>query len=184
MLIQFIGDETIAGDVFHGNAKQNLNPRVNLLPSVAEQVRNSPNKPAECYENLKMAAGSSALEQRLYSPSSKAQVKNLQRNAKEKKGDSDIYQILLRLSQEYSDMKLFVINPRVLVVQIDQEMLKYGRHLLKNISWKRGGGLQMISYDTQFKVSLLKIIFMNLRSIVRDILVKFKDIYLNFTLYI
>ena len=122
------------------------------MPSVAEQVRNSPNKPAMTYENMKMKAGATSIEQRLYSPSSKAQVKNLQRNAKMRKGDSDIYQILLRLSQEYRDMTLFVINPRILVVQIDKEMLRYARSLLKNISFKKGGGHQMISCDTQYKI--------------------------------
>ena len=52
-------------------------------------------------------------------------------------------------------MKLLVINPRLLVVQIDDEMIKYAKHVLSSVSWKKGGGLQMISYDTQFKVGTL-----------------------------
>ena len=152
VLIQFIGNEKLSSDVYHGNSKVNFKPRINLLPSVGEEVRTSENKPAMTYEKLKMAAGATSLEQRLYSPSSKAQVKNLQRNLKVRRGDSDVLQCLVRLSQEYPDMKLLSINPSLLVVQIDPQMQLYVRHLLKNVSWTRGGGLQAVSYDTQFKV--------------------------------
>ena len=117
VLIQYIGDETVAGEVIHGNAKKNKTPRVPLLPSTAQAVRDSPNKPARCYEDMKMAAGATSVDQRLYSPASKAQVKNLKRNAKLQKGETDTMNILLELSQEFPDLQLLMINPRVLVVQ-------------------------------------------------------------------
>ena len=68
------------------------------------------------------------------------------------RGDNDTMAILLRLSQEFSDIKLLMVSPRDLMVQIDDEMSKYARQLLKTVSWEEGGGLQLVGYNTQFRV--------------------------------
>ena len=53
-------------------------------------------------------------EQRLKTPSSKSQVKSLQTNFK-------------RMSREYPSVKLFVVSPRLILVQTEPEMIEYAR---------------------------------------------------------
>ena len=153
VLIQFIGNHELADGppVVHGNNKRlNPKPRVNILPSMAESIRNSKEKPSVIYENLRMTAGSSSLQQHLYSPSSKQQIKDLQKNSRMEKGENDTYSILLRIAQEFPDVKLLMLCPRVLMVQIHPEITQYARNIFRNLSFKDGGGLQMVGYDTQF----------------------------------
>ena len=45
-----------------------------------------------------------------------------------------------------------MIVPRLLIVAIDDEMVKQARELLQSVSWVEGGGLQLVSYDTQFDI--------------------------------
>ena len=98
VLIQFTGDETLSSPLIHGNSKHNK-PRVNLLPSVAKQVRNSTETLAIIYENLRMTAGSTVLEQNLFSPISKQQVKSLKKNDRNVRGENDSISKLIRKSQ-------------------------------------------------------------------------------------
>ena len=152
VLIQFIGDEKLSKPIIHGNAKSaQARPRLNILPSIAETVRNSKDTPAIIYENLRLSAGNTALEQRLFSPHSKSQIKNLRRYDKFTQGHSDAISILLRISQEYKDVKFMMVNPRLMLVQIDDEMSNYARNLLE-LGWEEGGCLQLIGYDTQFRI--------------------------------
>ena len=132
VLIQFIGDEKLSKPIIHGNAKSaQARPRLNILPSIAETVRNSKDTPAIIYENLRLSAGNTALEQRLFSPHSKSQIKNLRRYDKFTQGHSDAISILLRISQEYKDVKFMMVSPRLLLVQIYDELSNYARNLLE-----------------------------------------------------
>ena len=100
---------------------------------------------------MRLSAGNTALEQRLFSPHSKSQIKNLRRYDKFTQGHSDAISILLRISQEYKDVKFMMVNPRLMLVQIDDEMSNYARNLLE-LGWEEGGCLQLIGYDTQFRI--------------------------------
>ena len=58
MLIQFIGDDSLSGPVYHGNAlKSDARPRAPLLPSVASEIANSKEKPGVLYDRMRAAAG-------------------------------------------------------------------------------------------------------------------------------
>ena len=122
ILIQFIGDSNLSKPVIHGNSKSQK-PRQPVLPSTAERMKRMEGikKPARVYEEMRLTAGSTAMDQVLYSPSSKSQVKNFHRNVRSKRraaepGGGDNMVNLLRMSQEFDDIKLLVVNPRLLVV--------------------------------------------------------------------
>ena len=40
-------------------------------------------------------------------------------------------------------------------LQSHPEAIQYARHLLSEVSFQESGGLQLVSYDTQFKVTML-----------------------------
>ena len=42
-------------------------------------------------------------------------------------------------------------SPRLMLLQIDDEMSNYARNLLE-LGWEEGGCLQLIGYDTQFQI--------------------------------
>ena len=108
-----------------------------MLPSLARQVEASALKPAAIYNNLKMNAPS-AEAQRSIVPSSKEQVKQLQKNYRRLAGRDDIESILLRLSKEYRDFYLLVVAPRVVLVVANPLMVDYGRKILQTVSWSGG----------------------------------------------
>ena len=93
-------------------------PRRQILPSVAEKIRQSNKTPAVVYEELRLTVGPSSAEQLCYSPVSKAQVKNIKRTAKAKEGKSDIYQELLRLCHETKDVHLLMFSPNMPIVSV------------------------------------------------------------------
>ena len=93
-------------------------PRRQILPSVAEKIRQSNKTPAVVYKELRLTVGPSRAEQLCYSPVSKAQVKNIKRTAKAKEGKSDIYQELLRLRHETKDVHLLMFSPNMLMVSV------------------------------------------------------------------
>lgn len=122
ILIQFIGDSSLSKPVIHGNSKSQR-PRQPVLPSTAEHMKRMEGikKPARVYEEMRLTAGISAMDQTLFSPSSKGQVKNFHKNVRSKRraaepGGGDNMINLLRMSQEFDDIKLLVVNPRLLVV--------------------------------------------------------------------
>ena len=106
VLIQYIGDESLAGPVYHGNCKgPNPKPRNPLLPSVKEAILNSPKSDARLYEDMRLMAGPSVLQQSKFVPSHKGQIKDLRKTDRKKKrvavgDDGDLYSCLLRISQE------------------------------------------------------------------------------------
>ena len=63
-----------------------------------------------------MTAGPSEIAQRLYSPASKSQVKNIQRLARAKSGITDVYQDLLRIRNETNEVQLLMFSPNLLMV--------------------------------------------------------------------
>ena len=123
-----------------------------MLPSLANEIRRSKQTPAYLYENYHLTAGSDSLEQQLNTPRSKNQIKYLQQSERNLKGDPDMHACLLRMNKEYNDLKLLMFSPRLIVGQISPEMTSYVRKLLKEISFKEGGGLQLIGYDTAFRI--------------------------------
>jgi hypothetical protein len=158
-LVQFIGDASLSKPVVHGNSKSQQ-PRQNLLPSNAHKIKITEGlkKPARLYEEMRLTAGNTALDQALFSPASKNQVKNLQRNVRAKRkaneiGNGDNMSNSLRMSQEYDDIQLLVINPRQILVQIHPEMTAVAREILGGMSFQEGGGIQDITYDTLFQVT-------------------------------
>lgn len=109
VVIQYIGDHNLSEPLYHGNAKScRAMPRNPALPSLAMAVEASKEKPATLYDKMKMNAGSTATEQRMKVPSSKSQIKDLQKNYRRLSGSTDIFSILFRLSREYPSMKLLI----------------------------------------------------------------------------
>ena len=135
ILVQFVGDESLAGPVFHGNSKT-MQPRVQLLPSVAHKIRQTEGSktPAVIYEEMRLNAGPSRLEQNLFSPSSKGQVKNLQKNDRSRRreatGTKDPMETLLRTSFEGDDVKLLIFKPRLIVVGFIEFLIKCFTNIL------------------------------------------------------
>ena len=89
VLIQYVGDETIKTLNFHGNCKS-VNPRpINqLLPSVREEIVNSPKSAARIYEDMRVTAGTTPYQQSKFAPNNKSQVKNLQRMERKMKREA------------------------------------------------------------------------------------------------
>ena len=89
VLIQYVGDETIKTLNFHGNCKS-VNPRpINqLLPSVREEIVNSPKSAARIYEDMRVTAGTTPYQQSKFAPNNKSQVKNLQRMERKRKREA------------------------------------------------------------------------------------------------
>ena len=123
----------------HGNVQSpRAMPRNPIAPSLARTVEASAMKPAALYEHLKMNAGPTADEQRFKVPSSKRQIKDLQKNFRQREGRTDIESILLRLSKEYNNFHLYVASPRVVLVLAEPLMIDYCRNILQSVSWSAG----------------------------------------------
>ena len=58
-------------------------------------------------------------------------------------GKSGAVSILLRISQEYKDVKFMMVSPRLMLVQIDDEMSNYARNLLE-LGWKEEGVFNLL----------------------------------------
>ena len=85
-MIQYVGDERLAGPVYHGNSKgPNPKPRNPLLPSVKEAILNSPKSDARLYEDMRLTAGPSIIQQSKLVPSHKGQIKNLRKTDRKNK---------------------------------------------------------------------------------------------------
>ena len=89
VLIQYVGDETIKTLNYHGNCKsENPRPINQLLPSIREEIVNSPKSAARIYEDMRLTAGTTPYQQSKFAPNNKSQVKNLQRTEKKRKREA------------------------------------------------------------------------------------------------
>ena len=80
---------------------------------------------------MMMSAGSTTEAQRTEVPSSKHQIKQLQKNFRKQTGRGDIEATLLRLSKEYRSFLFYAIKPRVVLVLAEPEMIKFARKYFK-----------------------------------------------------
>ena len=54
--------------------------------------------------------------------------------------------------QEYPDVRLFTVAPRMILVFASDDSIKYMRDILSNVSWEDSERSQEVSYDTQFEI--------------------------------
>ena len=129
VLVHFFGDSTIASELIHGNSKKpNGRPYHRTLPSTVREMRDSALEPAAFYRQKRAEVGPDPASQVLFkslsfylaiikyceicqmfaAPRNTVQVRNAQKNARRRNGQTDTLSMLQIYAHDHNDTRYII----------------------------------------------------------------------------
>ncbi len=135
VVVQYVGDESVAGKLPHGNAKHPAKlkrPYVRTLPSVIRKIEKEEAIPSMVYRNQLMNAPKQLERHLIETPRDMEQVRNAQNNFAQKyRLSRDALFNLTELAHDSNFIESIIVHPDVEVFGFDQNLLEKFNGILR-----------------------------------------------------